>query len=365
MKYYGQFNLPVDEFIYRRYFKNNTTDSNQMVCLECGAFDGLTECSCKFFEESLGWKSINVEPSPIIYKKLVKNRPNSINVNVALSDSNGESKFYSVDHPVYGELCTNGSLHHTEQHKKALLNEGCKFVEYTVEVITYPELIKRFSIERLDLFVLDVEGHEFSVLNSMKNAKVLPKIFVVEHGQLNREKIIETVKELGYIYDTSLYVNSFFIRSDATDVLQSIKTSELSEYLKTAKDTEQKMLEGVIVSPSNQIEMNNKMFVMLDIECLDEKFVKLKSISGIEDKDCSDQEVIYILKDKLAGALYIRAIKDDDRNFAAWRGSDYLNAGAHAIFDRSLLGEMEYTVSVVVKDKNHYYSNGFEMKLSL
>ena len=62
--------------------------------IECGAADGFNLSSCKFFEEFMGWKGINVEASPAKYAKLVENRPNSFaNVNKGLLNEPGSFVF--------------------------------------------------------------------------------------------------------------------------------------------------------------------------------------------------------------------------------------------------------------------------------
>ena len=80
MKYYGQpFNgIPTDQFLHERYFQNKQNG----FFIECGAADGFNLSNCKFFEESMGWRGINIEASPVKYAKLIKNRPNSfLNLN--------------------------------------------------------------------------------------------------------------------------------------------------------------------------------------------------------------------------------------------------------------------------------------------
>lgn len=218
MTYYGQFHPPVDQFLHERYFSNHKNGT----CIECGAFDGQLESSCKFFEESMGWKSINIEASPPNFAKLVKNRPNSINLNIALSDVNGTSNFSHVISPEMGENFGNGSLHHLDIHKKDLINHGCKFVDYKVTTITYVELLKNLKTElkldfnKLDLMVLDVEGFELSVIKGMAGATIIPEIFCIEHGHLGIEAITNALKSanLPYRYDTSLHVNSFYIKNN-------------------------------------------------------------------------------------------------------------------------------------------------------
>ena len=208
--FYGQFDPPVDKYIYENFFLDNELVGKGFF-IECGAFDGETESSCKFFEESLGWSGINVEPSPVIFPQLLKNRPDSTNVNVALSNYSGKATFTSVVHPTYGEMCTNGSLHHKDKQKETLDQMGCEFKEYEVNVITYPQLIKRYGVKKVDLFVLDVEGNELQVIDSMKASKVLPKVFCVEHGNLDKQEVRRAVENLGYRYVSESYVNSFFV----------------------------------------------------------------------------------------------------------------------------------------------------------
>jgi hypothetical protein len=43
-QYYGQFDPPLDRVLHERYFLGR----RRGVFVECGAFDGHLECSCKF-----------------------------------------------------------------------------------------------------------------------------------------------------------------------------------------------------------------------------------------------------------------------------------------------------------------------------
>ena len=217
MKFYGQFDPPVDRFIFERYFNVNPPMRGG-VFIECGAFDGETESSAKFFEETLGWKAINIEPSPKVYDRLCKNRPLSNNFNFALSCTDGEMTFTDVHHPDF-ELCTNGSIEHRPEHKQILDEAGCHYSNVQVRTLRYNTLIEQLKLNRLDLMILDVEGHELSVLEGMKNARILPNVLCVEHGHLGIETVRAAIEPLGYVFDTTSYVNSFFLkRSLAAEV---------------------------------------------------------------------------------------------------------------------------------------------------
>lgn len=208
--FYGQFDPPVDKFLYERYF---STFDYPGFFIECGAADGLTESSCKFFEESLGWRGINIEPSHFLFESLKLNRPKATNVNVGLSSENGKNEFTNVIHPIHGKVFGNGSIQHVPSHRDDLVRQGCSFETCSIKTRTFRDLIVELNVAEIDLMVLDVEGHELSVLKGMKRAKTMPRIFCVEYGQLGLDAITPALTELGYQLDCIQFVNSFWIRT--------------------------------------------------------------------------------------------------------------------------------------------------------
>jgi FkbM family methyltransferase len=212
MKYYGQFDPQVDKLLHNHFFSNKFNG----ISIECGAFDGITESCTKFFEENYNWKTINIEAGPLIFKKLQKNRPNSINLEIALSNSNEISIFTNYKHPHYGYNWGNGSINHTFEHKK-ILEQTCgknNFVELQVQCKTYKQIIEDLQIDHLDLFILDVEGNELQVIEGMIDCDILPDVFVIEIGHINQNEVIEKLKLLksSYKFEFTSFVNSFFTR---------------------------------------------------------------------------------------------------------------------------------------------------------
>lgn len=214
MKYYGQFKPSVDEIIHKRYFKNKFNGTS----IEAGALDGIWSSSTFFFKENYNWKTINIEPLNNMFKKLEVNRPESINLNLALSDENGISYLKNYKHPNLNYDWGNASIDHTREHE-TYLKDLCgkdNYIEQETKTITYSSLIKELNINELDLFVLDVEGHEYKVIDGMKDADVFPKVFVIEHGYRTPEDIVNKLKILpvSYKLDFVSYVNSYLVRID-------------------------------------------------------------------------------------------------------------------------------------------------------
>lgn len=211
LTFYGQFSPPVDRFIFRRYFPDKDISG---VCVESGAFDGLTESSCKFFEETMGWQCYNVEPMPTAFERLLVNRPKSRNYNFAFSNHCGKAIFRQVSHPDLGLNFGNSSLSHTDLHLHDLVSRGCQFIEIEVETLTWKAWIERECISCIDLLVLDVEGHEIPVLEGMEGSSILPDVICIEIGHLDFGEIRQKLLALGYVYDVTSHVNAFFVKQD-------------------------------------------------------------------------------------------------------------------------------------------------------
>lgn len=206
MRYYGQWNPPVDKWIHEHFFP----DLKSGFFIEAGASDGVTENSCKFFEEYYNWEGINIEPDKYNYNSLCINRPLSLNLNVGLSDKEEDVTFDKAIHPIRGQRFGNGSIKHDLAHKQALINDGCTFEQYSIHTITYTQLIEQYSIDKVDLMVLDVEGHELAALRGMKPCPVKPSIMCVEHGVLGLPILNPAMSDLGYKYVNSSFNNSFY-----------------------------------------------------------------------------------------------------------------------------------------------------------
>jgi len=209
MKFYGQFNPPVDKVIFERCFPTKRDG----LFIECGAYDGLLECSCRFFEETMGWRGVNIEASPRIFARLVANRPKSfLNANVALSNKNGRAVFQDII-SCGGVADGNGSLTHCEAHKKEIIDQKCGFNAVEVETIRYVDFIARHKIDKVDLMVLDVEGHELQTIEGMVGAQVLPDVMCVEFPFSGLENIKTALGGLGYKMDFISAVNAFFSKT--------------------------------------------------------------------------------------------------------------------------------------------------------
>ena len=192
----------IDRILVEKIFKGRTDG----FFVECGAYNGITDSNCLALERDYKWKGLNLEPVPYLFDRLAENRPNSTNLNFALSDTDGTTEFTQALLRG-GEHFGNGSIRHTEEHMKELQQRSCSFVKYTVATKKLSTLIKDHNIpDEWDLFSLDVEGHELTVLSYLPSCRVRPKVIVVEFGYVGRQNLLDLLGKENYslVYEDSI-----------------------------------------------------------------------------------------------------------------------------------------------------------------
>ena len=178
--------------------------------VEMGALDGRTYNNNYFFENQLGWRAVNIEPSRISYPLLVKNRPHSININMAGCLEEGELSF------------TERKEDLAVSHLTSLTQGGTTGENYTVLCGPISKYLKMLGIDRVELFFLDVEGAELTVLESINFTTLRIHYMIVEMQELyNINDSFSKIRNLLYREGFSLVgkfgwdnKNEFFANKD-------------------------------------------------------------------------------------------------------------------------------------------------------
>ena len=190
----GRSQAGVGKVIATKYF-DEVFDG---FCIECGALDGITLSVCRDFVNRLGWKCLNIEANIDSYNKLIKNRPEAINLNYALSDT--DDSFLFITNPSKKKLARVAKKAHKDNHK--------------VPTRTYKSIIEDLKITKVDLFILDVEGHEAQAIRGMIGCDVLPKVICLEaHKDEHLDKIKVELSKLNgeYVLAESYRYNHTFV----------------------------------------------------------------------------------------------------------------------------------------------------------
>jgi len=223
-----------DKFLNENYFKNKKNGTY----IELGALDGVLYSNTKFFEDSLNWNGVLIEPHPIVYGVLKKNRPNNYLFNDLVSCLEEELNFKFFLNNIYLYAISGIADTLPQKHYDNYFNNNnSNYLEKSIYIKpkTLREIIKSTDIKHFDLLSLDVEGHEYEVLNSWDFSVPIDVImFEVldendEKGEMCRKLLIEN----GYIFDCRFCHNEIFILNNFIKPTNEKK----NKYIITKKST--------------------------------------------------------------------------------------------------------------------------------
>lgn len=152
------------------------------VILEIGALDGLSGSTTYFFEKYLNWRAVHFEGSRVNFENLAKNRPTSLNVHVAGCAKEQRSTY--VDSGAVSGVVSSMS----ESFKAAFHPNYDKELKYEVDCVPLSKYLKIFGINRIEVFVLDTEGHELDVLLGVDLDITKVHYFIIEEDHSNKPK---------------------------------------------------------------------------------------------------------------------------------------------------------------------------------
>lgn len=202
-----------DKILYSLFEQTMTTVGTSGRYIEIGAYNGRAESNTRFFHECLGWQGLLIEPNPIIYNALCRNRPSDHRMQYSPTCSleqemnNATVAFHSVDKTTAGV------------EGKALRHMGQENVQVPCGSLT-GILLELYEDGHVDLFSLDVENSEADVVEQLDLDKVFIEIIIVEnHSDICaddcqvRDRVRKRLKEARYklypnvIPESDLYIH--------------------------------------------------------------------------------------------------------------------------------------------------------------
>lgn len=215
-----------------------------------------------------GWRGINIEPIPSLYKKFIKARPRDINVNKGVSRKPGKMILREY----------SGELHGLSTFSKKIMESRTdEYTEYPVVTEPLKKILTTHKVKEIDFLKIDVEGLEDEVVEGNDWTRFRPKIIVVENTPGNWKK---TIPNLGYqevLFDglnryyaredlVNEYVPLLFMRAYNEEYIQPIARQLEDTQAQLAKmDTEYKALQkkrkipqGLILAKTRLRNAKNK-----------------------------------------------------------------------------------------------------------
>lgn len=166
----------LEETVFRGY-KNG-------VFVDVGAHDGLSINNTLYFEKYNNWTGINIEPIKTIYDKLLINRPNSININCAVCNNDGETDFFN--NTGHTEMISGIKNTFDQRHLQRLQRENAEWGSTTelikVNTKKLETIFDEYKISHIHYLSIDVEGAEFEVIKSINFDKVFIDVIGFENN---------------------------------------------------------------------------------------------------------------------------------------------------------------------------------------
>lgn len=197
MKYSREEHLPYPQ--PWEWIRDNITFTDKnFFYVDVGANDGLVVSNTAYFDLNLGWKGICIEPHPLAFDKLKNNRPNSINLNLCVSDSEEVVDFLVIDG--YAEMLSGIQKFYHEGHLERINKEveihGGKKQINKIHSKPLSKIFDEYDIKKIDYLSIDTEGSEYQVLNSIDFDKV--DIRVISTENTSKKDINSFLKNKGY-----------------------------------------------------------------------------------------------------------------------------------------------------------------------
>ena len=211
-QFFSQYNQ--DRSLESCVFKGYTNG----VFMDVGAHDGVDLNNTLYFERTRNWSGINIEPIASVYKRLLTNRPTSININCAVSNIDGNSEF--VCNSGYTEMLSGLKDEYDARHIDRINGENrtTGAISTTITVITkrIETICDEHAIRRIHYLSIDVEGGELKVLQSIDYSKVFIDVIGFENNYHDTAHIpIEYLKGKGYLQLADHTADIFMIHKDS------------------------------------------------------------------------------------------------------------------------------------------------------
>jgi FkbM family methyltransferase len=225
--------------------------------IDVGAMDPVVDSVTKAFYQR-GWRGINIEPVHQWYEKLVLDRPEDTNLNVAVLDRPGVVRLYDIVDT--GLSTIDRTL--AERHKE---DGGYQTRDITVTAVTLDMVLEEHPHEEVHFLKVDVEGAERQVLEGIDLTRTRPWIILVEatkpltqeQDYVNWEQLI-TDREYVFAYFDGL--NRFYVARERPELLLAFNTPPnfFDCFVRASEHNAQAALSNVQAALSNvQVALSN------------------------------------------------------------------------------------------------------------
>ena len=184
--------------------------------IEVGALDGIIFSNTLLLEKIFQLNSILIEPEPNNYLKTLKNRPNSICLNCAISHKEELVKF------LCGGAVGGISSKMSKKHKKLFSSNFGKEIE--ILALPLSKVLKDNAVEEIFLLSIDCEGGDLDVLKSIDFKEIIIHIIVVEVSH-NKSEIEKLISSNGFYLHKNLFGNQIWVNINSNLIKEAVHST--------------------------------------------------------------------------------------------------------------------------------------------
>ena len=186
--------------------------------LEVGAYNGISESVSLRFERELNWIGILIEPNPLHFKFLRKNRKKNLCINsLCLNKKYQNKELYIKNLNQMSYIVDKNNKFYFNQYPVQKINELANksysgdFKLYKCKVDTLENIFFKNKIKKIDLAIIDVEGSEIDLLEGINFDEVYIEYMCIETYNFDKLNILMNKKNYDFIkklhYDDYLFIN--------------------------------------------------------------------------------------------------------------------------------------------------------------
>ncbi|MCH7627510.1 MAG: FkbM family methyltransferase [Proteobacteria bacterium] len=208
------------------------------TCIEVGAFDGRSGSNSLAFEEA-GWKTVLVEPNPVLADKIRRERPTAKLFQCAVGAVHGQ---VTLAIPAGAE--TLASVSANAEQVKRMERSGTSVRHMIVPQLRIDDLLEDAGVEQIDFITIDVEGYEMDALRGFDIARWKPRIIILEDNSSGTShEIVTWMEQHGYVRFRWSGCNDWYCHAD--DPLNTRSGRVATEFIKGLKAYKRITLSGL------------------------------------------------------------------------------------------------------------------------
>ena len=187
--------------------------------VEIGANDGEQGSALREFVLTRPWSGIMVEPAPAVFERLSRNYSGIDRVsleNAAISDRDGHLPFFHLreaDDPTpspgsdwretreWRQALGSLSRDQLLRHAALIPDIEDRIVSTEVPGLAFESLCRKHHVQRIDLLVVDTEGHDYEIVRQIDFDAYRPRLLIYEHLHLqpaDRRSCRQLLEAAGY-----------------------------------------------------------------------------------------------------------------------------------------------------------------------